>query len=95
VVTASDGARGVEQARAELPDLVLMDLRMPVMDGLAAAEILGSDPTTSHIPIIALSAEQLDAAGRARSTRLFVRHLEKPVASDVLESVIRRLIGDP
>lgn len=56
VLVASDGASGVATAQAEKPDLILMDLRLPVMDGWEAARQLKSLPETRSIPIIALTA---------------------------------------
>lgn len=59
VVVARDGAEGVEAARRERPDLVLMDLGLPVLDGWEATRRLKADPATRGIPIIALSAHAM------------------------------------
>jgi CheY-like chemotaxis protein len=59
VSIARTGSDGVEMARAELPDLVIMDLVLPEMDGFEAARQLRNSSDTSHIPIIALSASVL------------------------------------
>jgi two-component system, cell cycle response regulator DivK len=56
VLIARDGASGVEIARSERPDLILMDLGLPVIDGWEASRRLKADETTRHIPLIALSA---------------------------------------
>ena len=53
---APDGKRGIELAREKKPDLILMDIQLPIMDGLEATRILKADPITSHIPIVALTA---------------------------------------
>ena len=53
---ATDGKQGVEMARAKMPDLILMDIQMPVMDGFEAISILKADPVTKSTPIIALTA---------------------------------------
>ncbi len=59
VLIARDGASGVELAKAERPDLILMDLGLPVMDGWEASRRLKSDDRTSNIPVIALSAHAM------------------------------------
>jgi len=56
VIVATDGALGVATAASEQPDLVLMDLSLPVLDGWEAARRIKASPETSHIPIIALTA---------------------------------------
>ena len=56
VVISSDGKAGVETARSLLPDLILMDLNLPVMDGIAATRLLKSDDRTADIPIIVVSS---------------------------------------
>jgi CheY-like chemotaxis protein len=59
VVVAGDGARGVELAHAERPDLVLMDMSLPVLDGWEASRRIKSSSDTSSIPIIALTAHAM------------------------------------
>lgn len=59
VTVAEDGAAAVEQARRELPDLVLMDMNLPVMDGWEATRQLRATPETQGIPIIALTAHAM------------------------------------
>ena len=57
VITANDGAEGLARARAERPDIVLLDIMMPKMDGLEVTRALKSDSATRSIPIILLSAK--------------------------------------
>ena len=59
ILFAEDGAEAVEAARAERPDLVLMDLNLPVMDGWEATRRIKADPDTASIPIIALTAHAM------------------------------------
>ncbi len=56
VITASNGLEALNQARAALPDLIVLDLMMPEMDGMAVCEILNRLPSTARIPVIMLTA---------------------------------------
>ena len=68
VDTARDGHEALEQARKHAPDLILMDLSLPGLDGWEATRILKNDAATSHLTIVALSAHALAAEGdRARA----------------------------
>lgn len=55
-IEADDGRKAVELAKEKKPDLILMDIQMPIMDGLKATKIIKADPATQHIPIFALTA---------------------------------------
>lgn len=59
VVLAHDGREGVEKTRSERPDVVLLDMNLPVMDGWSAARALKSSPDTARVPIIALTAHAM------------------------------------
>lgn len=59
VFIAVDGAEGVELARSIIPDLILMDMSLPVMDGWQATKKIKADPKTSAIPVIALTAHAM------------------------------------
>ena len=59
VVIALDGMQGVESARSELPDLILMDMSLPLKDGWQATAEIKADPLTSSIPVIGLSAHAM------------------------------------
>ena len=55
-IEATDGKQGVELTKARNPDLILMDIQMPIMDGLEATRILKADATTKNIPVLALTS---------------------------------------
>jgi CheY-like chemotaxis protein len=59
VVLAVDGQSGVEMAGSHAPDLVLMDMSLPVLDGWEATRRLKADPATAHVPVIALTAHAM------------------------------------
>lgn len=67
VITTTSGAEGVELFRNEHPDLVLMDVVMPVMDGFEAARLMRTAPESRHIPILFITAEVSDTASRVKA----------------------------
>jgi two-component system cell cycle response regulator DivK len=93
VVEAVDGVQAVELARRIRPDLILMDISIPEIDGWEATKILRQDPTTSAIPIIALTAHAL-ADDRERATAVgFSSYLAKPIEPRAVVAEVRRWIG--
>lgn len=56
VIEAENGEEGISRGNSERPDLILMDIQMPIMDGITASKILKSNPLTKNIPIIALTS---------------------------------------
>ena len=79
LLTADNGQRGVELARQQLPDVILMDNNMPVLSGTEAQAMLRSDPRTSHIPVIAISANAMPDAVEKGLAAGFFRYLTKPL----------------
>lgn len=89
VIVAADGARGVDAARRERPDLVLMDLDLPVLDGWEATRRLKAAPETRSIPVVALSAHAM-AGERERALAAGCDdHDTKPIDLDRLLAKIR------
>jgi CheY-like chemotaxis protein len=92
VLVAEDGEKGCAAAERELPDLILMDLEMPVVDGWEASRRLKSNPATRHIPIIGLSAHAL-AGEREKALAAGCEEFDtKPVEFERLMGKIRRLL---
>jgi two-component system, cell cycle response regulator DivK len=93
MVVAEDGAKGIHSAESEKPDLILMDLSLPVLSGWEAAQRLKQSPQTSGIPIIALSAHALDGE-RDKALAAGCDDFEpKPVDLDRLLEKLARLIA--
>ena len=92
VVTAENGERGCEMAVTERPDIILMDLEMPIVDGWEATRRLKSNPETRDIPVIAFSAHAL-AGERERALAAGCDDFEtKPIEFDRLVATIRRIL---
>jgi len=93
VECADNGKLGVEKAEGWKPDVILMDVRMPVMDGPTAINILRGQPETEHTPIIVLSAysdsKTRDACKRAGADTF----LTKPVDIEKIDTVIKAHLG--
>jgi CheY-like chemotaxis protein len=93
VLAAENGEKGCEMAATELPDLILMDLEMPVVDGWEATRRLKGSPTTRDIPIIALSAHAL-AGEREKALAAGCNDFDtKPIEFDRLVGTLRRVLA--
>ncbi|TAK83914.1 MAG: response regulator [Betaproteobacteria bacterium] len=79
---AADGSLGIEFARACQPEVILMDLNLPGISGIEAMEILRADPSTAHIPIIALSANAVPRDIQKALEAGFFNYLTKPIKVD-------------
>jgi CheY-like chemotaxis protein len=79
LLTAADGNRGVEIARASQPDVILMDINLPGISGIQALQILRADPATAHIPVLALSANAIPHDIVRGLDAGFFRYLTKPI----------------
>lgn len=94
VDTAENGQQAILAASKRLPDIILMDMRMPVMDGLTAARLLRDAPATRAVPIIALSAYGKDKAWCDRAKAAGCNAcIGKPVDYEDLERVISRCLA--
>ena len=93
VVIATDGVRGVAAARAERPDLILMDMNLPELDGWEATRQLRAGEETRSIPVIALTAHALsgdrERALAAGCTDYHTKPVELPKLLEQIESILR------
>ena len=93
VMVAEDGERGCEMAAQEKPDLILMDLELPGVDGWEATRRLKANPETRAIPVIALSAHAL-AGSREKALAAGCDEFDtKPVEFERLMGKVRKLLG--
>ncbi|MES2975906.1 MAG: ATP-binding protein [Pseudomonadota bacterium] len=79
LLSARDGRRGIEIARAAQPDVILMDINLPGISGITAMQILAEDPATRHIPVVALSANAMPRDIEKGLEAGFFRYLTKPI----------------
>ncbi len=82
LLTAVDGGSGIQMVRSNLPDVVLMDINLPDMDGYQALKILRADPKTAHIPVVALSANAMSLDIEKGLNAGFFRYITKPIKLD-------------
>jgi CheY-like chemotaxis protein len=93
VVVAANGEEAVNQAKQEIPDLILMDVRMPRMTGYEACDLLKADPKLKDIPVIFLSAKGQDAEIQTGLKAGAVDYLLKPFAPDQLTARIKSVLA--
>ena len=87
---AESGAEGMALAAKHLPDVILMDLRLPDMDGTDAARALRSAARTARIPVVALSALPIESNGDWVLAAGFAGYLEKPISVGEFPDQVRR-----
>jgi CheY-like chemotaxis protein len=79
LLSARDGNRGIQLARANQPEVILMDINLPGISGIEALRILRDDPATAHIPVVALSANAMPRDIEKGLQAGFLRYLTKPI----------------
>ncbi|MBU1125720.1 MAG: response regulator [Candidatus Omnitrophica bacterium] len=94
VVTSSDGQDALEKVRQSKPDLIILDLSLPVMDGFQVCSALRADSVTAAIPIVMLTAHR-DAQDITKATELgAVSYVQKPFKAEILLGIIQGFIND-
>ena len=92
-ITAEDGAAGVEVAKRELPDMVLMDVVMPNLNGFQATRTLSREATTKHIPVILVTTKDQDTDRMWGMRQGAKAYITKPFSEDELSEVLERVFA--
>ena len=93
VVTAEDGAAGVAAAKKELPELILMDVVMPNLNGFQATRFISKEPTTAHIPVVLVTTKDQETDkvwGMRQGAKAYIT---KPFEESQLEAVIKDMLS--
>lgn len=93
-LTAEDGAAGVEAAKRELPDLILMDVVMPNLNGFQATRSITREPSTKHIPIVLVTTKDQDTDrvwGMRQGAKAYIT---KPFSETELADIIQQMLGE-
>ncbi len=93
VLTAEDGAAGVEVAKREIPDMILMDVVMPNLNGFQATRTISREPSTKHIPIVLVTTKDQDTDrfwGMRQGARAYIT---KPFSEIELSDVITKYVS--
>lgn len=93
VVESPDGLDGVRKAAAYCPDLIIMDISLPVMDGLEATRRIRANPNTSEIPVLAVTAHAREVDRRNAFAAGCSDYLAKPLEPRRLAEEVERMIG--
>jgi two-component system cell cycle response regulator DivK len=92
VLVARDGKEGIDLAREHMPQVILMDMQMPVMDGVEATKILKIDPRTKDLKIICLTGYAINADAREFNGAVFDDYLMKPIDIRQLPNVVKKYL---
>lgn len=94
-LTAEDGAAGVEAAKREIPDMILMDVVMPNLNGFQATRSITREPSTKHIPIVLVTTKDQDTDrvwGMRQGAKAYIT---KPFSETELADIIQQMLGGP
>ena len=92
VAEAGDGQEAVRVAQQVSPDLILLDLQMPLLDGFGALELLRRDPRFANLPIVAVTANAMQGDREKALAAGFTSYITKPLKLSVLRDEIARLL---
>lgn len=94
VVEAYDAEAGIRKARETTPDLILMDIQLPGMDGLVATRLIKADPALKEIPVVALTAYAMERDKKQAIAAGCIDYIPKPIDTRSFVNVIAQLIAD-
>lgn len=94
LISAENGARGVELAAEVMPDLILMDISMPIMDGYEATRLIRANRALHHIPILALTSHAMRGDAQKALAAGCDDYLTKPLDEDLLFDRLADLLGE-
>lgn len=92
VIEAVDGWQAVQLATQERPDLILMDLNLPVLDGITATDILRGNEELNDVPVVAITAHNTADSRAEAGEAGCAEYLAKPIDLDQLQSLVARLL---
>jgi CheY-like chemotaxis protein len=95
VMEAGDGETGVRLATESCPDLIIMDMGIPKLNGWDATRMLKADPRTAHIPIVALTAYALPGDEEMCRAAGCDEYMSKPASPQAVGALVQRLVGPP
>ena len=93
VVLARDGSEGIEAARREAPDLILLDIQLPTMSGHEVAHVLRNDPVLSGIPVVAVTSYAMPGDREAVLASGCAGYIEKPIDPETFVDEIEGYMG--
>jgi two-component system cell cycle response regulator len=93
LVTATSGRQGLEAARAVRPDVVLLDIHLPDMDGFTVLTALRGDPALRAVPVVAVTANAMTADEQRVRDAGFDGYLSKPIQLEGFEAQLTQLLG--
>ncbi|MFH1216131.1 MAG: response regulator [Pseudomonadota bacterium] len=94
VLEATNAEKGIMIAKQELPDLILMDIQLPGLDGLSAAKAIKSDPRTAHIPIIAVTSFAMESDEEKAQTAGCTGYISKPINTRTFVNDVIRFLNE-
>lgn len=94
VIEAGNGEEGIQMAKEEKPDLIFMDLQMPIMDGYSAGEMLKNDPETKGIKIIAVTSYAMRGDKEKVMEKGFDGYVAKPINTRELTMLVKEYLGE-